>query len=243
MYDLNNMHKNKQRNLLLLLLLIALSVGIYNLIQYTNSHKYEAVEITQFQGIYFNSPHPMLLLDEAFVLQDFSPYVLLVGPGQTGAHLIMEKLEEQFGTFNGKRIRLQGTLRKGDGTLVGELSQGVDALIAIEGSLTYPIQQTAPKPIELVGEVVNAKCWLSWATPRMGWMHRYCTKKSLTQGVPPILRVVQDERNVIYLVEGENSHELFAKHAGNELELKGEVYYQNGWNVLRLSDESQAALN
>ena len=94
----------------------------------------------------------------------------------------MEQLEDQFGSFNGKRIRLQGSLRRGDGTMIGELSQGVDALIAIEGSLTYPIQQTAAKPIELKGEIVNAKCWLSWAIPREDWTHRYCSKKCIQQG-------------------------------------------------------------
>ena len=64
----------------------------------------------------------MLLLDEVFIIQDFSP-CLLVGPGQTGAQGIMEKLEEQFGLFNGKRIRLQGTLRKGEGTFIGTKSR------------------------------------------------------------------------------------------------------------------------
>ena len=126
--------------------------------------------------------------------------------------------------------------------MIGELSQGVDALIAIEGSLTYPIQQTAPKPIELKGEIVNAKCWLSWAVPREGWTHRYCTKKCLEQGIPPILKVVQDERNVLYLIEGKNSAALFSKYASKKLKLGGEVYYQNGWNVLRLSEESQNTL-
>ena len=237
------MQKKQQRYLLLVLSLLLLLVGAYNAVQYANMHDYEAVESTQFQGIYFNTPHPMLLLDEAFSMQDFSPYVLLVGPGQTGAQGIMEKLEEQFGLFNGKRIRLQGTLRKGDGTLVGELSQGVDALIAIEGSLTYPIQQTAPKPVELTGEIVNAKCWLSWANPRTGWTHHYCSKKSLEQGIPPILKVIQDKRNVLYLIEGKNSHELMLPHVGKELHVNGEVYYQNGWNVLRLSEESKQKLN
>ena len=180
------MQKKQQRYLLLALSLLLLLVGAYNAVQYANMHNYEAVENTQFQGIYFNTPHPMIRLDEAFVSQDFSPYVLLAGPGQTGVQNIMEQLEDQFGSFNGKRIRLQGSLRKGDGTMIGELSQGVDALIAIEGSLTYPIQQTAPKSIELKGEIVNAKCWLSWAVPREGWTHRYSTKKCLEQGIPPI---------------------------------------------------------
>ena len=237
------MQKKQQRYLLLVLSLLLLLVGAYNAVQYANMHDYKAVESTQFQGIYFNTPHPMLLLDEAFSMQDFSPYVLLVGPGQTGAQGIMEKLEEQFGLFNGKRIRLQGTLRKGDGTLVGELSQGVDALIAIEGSLTYPIQQTAPKPVELTGEIVNAKCWLSWANPRTGWTHHYCSKKSLEQGIPPILKVIQDKRNVLYLIEGKNSHKRMLPHVGKELQVKGEAYYQNGWNVLRLSEKSNQKLN
>ena len=232
------MQKKQQRYFLLALALLMLSVGAYNAVQYSNIHDYEEIENTQFQGIYFSAPHPMIRLDEAFELPDFSPFVLLVGPGQTGAQPIMDQLEEQFGSFNGKRIRLQGSLRKGDGTMIGELSQGVDALIAIEGSLTYPIQQTAPKPIKLKGEIVNAKCWLSWAVPREGWTHRYCTKKSLEQGIPPMLKVVKDERHVLYFIEGENSAMLLAKHATDELELKGEVYYQNGWNVLRLSQEN-----
>ena len=126
--------------------------------------------------------------------------------------------------------------------MIGELSQGVDALIAIEGSLTYPIQQTAPKPIELKGEIVNAKCWLSWAIPREDWTHRYCSKKCIQQGIPPMLKVVQNGHNVLYLIKEENSAELLGKYASEVIELKGQVYYQNGWNVLRLSEESQNAL-
>ena len=243
MVDFIRMQKKQQRYLLLALSIVLLTIGAYNVMQYANMHYYEEVENTQFQGIYFNTPHPMLRLDDAFVSQDFSPYVLITGPKQTGAQSIMEQLEDQFGSFNGKRIRLQGSLRKGDGTMIGELSQGVDALIAIEGSLTYPIQQTAPKPITLKGEIVNAKCWLSWAIPREGWTHRYCTKKCLELGIPPILKVIQDQRNVLYFIEGKNSAKLLAKHASKKLELKGEVYYQNGWNVLRLSEESQNALD
>ena len=236
------MQKKQQRYLLLVLSLLLLIVGAYNAVQYANMHDYEEVENTQFQGIYFNTPHPMLRLDEAFIPKDFSPYVLLAGPGQTGAQNIIKQLEDQFGSFNGKRIRLQGSLRKGDGTMIGELSQEVDALIAIEGSLTYPIQQTAPKPIELKGEIVNAKCWLSWAIPREGWTHRYCTKKCIEQGIPPMLKVVQNGHNVLYLIKEENSAELLGKYASEVIELKGQVYYQNGWNVLRLSEESQNAL-
>ena len=49
-------------------------------------------------------------------------------------------------------------------------------------------------------------------------------------------------RHVLGISGGKDSAALLAKHASKELELKGEVYYQNGWNVLRLSEESQNAL-
>ena len=135
----------------------------------------------------------MLRLDEAFIPKDFSPYVLLAGPGQTGAQNIIKQLEDQFGSFNGKRIRLQGSLRKGDGTMIGELSQGVDALIAIEGSLTYPIQQTAPKSIELKGKLSMQNAGSAGHSTRR-WTHRYCSKMHSRD---TMLKVVRNGR-VLY---------------------------------------------
>ena len=104
MVDFIRMQKKQQRYLLLALSLVLLTIGAYNVMQYANMHYYEEVENTQFQGIYFNTPHPMLRLDDAFVSQDFSPYVLLTGPKQTGAQSIMEQLEDQFGSFNGNEF-------------------------------------------------------------------------------------------------------------------------------------------
>lgn len=203
-----------------------------------NDHQFELGTLREFQGIYFNSPRPVLLLDPTFVPEGYDREALLLGFGKFGADPTMKALEEKEGRFEGKRIRLRGTLLKGDGKILIELSEGKASLLNVERSITYPMRQTTPKAVALQGEIIDPKCWFGAMKPGEGKVHKSCAIRCISGGIPPVLRVKKNSGNIYYLLEGEgneNIHETFLEFVAEPITLQGEVYYQNGWNVVRTS--------
>lgn len=226
--------KNKKRVGAILIALLLIALIHHEYMHGVNDHSYETSLLSEFEGIYFDQPYPSLVFDETFIPKNVGQHALIVGPGKSGAQEIVQQLEEQHGSFNGKSIRLRGTLYTTNNKTLIELSQGKDALLAIERSLTYPVQRTAKKPIELTGEIVNAKCWLSQQEVREGYYHSRCTKACIKKGIPPLLKVKNKGGNTLYVLAGLNEDanaDLF-KHIAQLVTIKGEVNFQNGWSVL-----------
>ena len=216
---------------------------IHELKHRTNDHRFETVRLSEFEGMYFDQPFPMLVFDEFYIPEGVAQNALVVGPGKLGAQDIIDQLEEKHGRLNGKSIRLKGTLYTTDNKTLIELSQGVDALLAIERGYTYPIQRTAKKTIQLNGEIINAKCWFSQQETRAGYYHKRCSKACIENGIPPVLKVENESGNAFYLLDAPTvaGQEAIIDHIAKSVTIKGEVNFQNGWSVLSLDENSITA--
>ncbi len=175
-----------------------------------NDHQFELGTLREFQGIYFNSPRPVLLLDPTFVPEGYDREALLLGFGKFGADPTMKALEEKEGRFEGKRIRLRGTLLKGDGKILIELSEGKASLLNVERSITYPMRQTTPKAVALQGEIIDPKCWFGAMKPGEGKVHKSCAIRCISGGIPPVLRVKKTAVTSI----------IFSKEKGTKTSMK-----------------------
>ena len=231
---------NKKKLGLIILILGFTFVVIHEIKHRVNDHTYETSRLIEFEGMYFDQPYPMLVFDKFYTPDQVAQNALIVGPGKQGAQNIFERLEEKHGRLNGKSIRLSGTLYTTDNKTLIELSQGADALLAIERGYTYPIQRTAKKPIQLKGEIVNAKCWFTQQEIREGYYHKRCSKACIENCIPAVLKVENQGGNAFYLLETTTTggQAEIIDHIAKTVEINGEVNFQNGWSVLSLSENS-----
>lgn len=231
---------NKKSLGLIVLLLGLTAFFIHEVKHRINDHSYETFLLTEFEGMYFDQPFPMMVFDEYSIPAGVTQNALIVGPGKSGAQEIFQQLEVKHGALNGKSVRLRGTLYTTDNKTLIELSEGVDALLAIERGYTYPIQRTAKNPIQLQGEIVNAKCWYTQQETRDGYYHKRCSKSCIENGIPPVLKVEKQSGNAFYLLDAttEAGEEAIINHIAKAVEIDGEVNFQNGWSVLTLDENS-----
>lgn len=231
---------NKKSLSIIALFLGLTAIIIHEVKHRINDHSYETFLLTEFEGMYFNQPFPMMVFDEFSIPEGVTQNALIVGPGKSGAQEIFQQLEEKHGTLNGKSIRLRGTLYSTDNKTLIELSEGVDALLAIERGYTYPIQRTAKKTMQLQGEIVNAKCWYTQQETRDGYYHKRCSKSCIENGIPPVLKVKKESGNAFYLLDATTAagQEAIINHLAKTVEINGEVNFQNGWSVLTVNENN-----
>jgi nitrite reductase/ring-hydroxylating ferredoxin subunit/DMSO/TMAO reductase YedYZ heme-binding membrane subunit len=135
---------------------------------------------TELIGTVRTAPYPFLEVQRPG--SDRVSRYLLAAAGKHGAQAIA-------GPLDGRRVVLQGTLAYRDG------------LTLLEVSTTEPRPEpsspaAAPQNLgtfDLVGEIVDGKCYLGVMNPGEGKTHRECAARCVAGGLPPML-VVRDEQ-------------------------------------------------
>ncbi len=164
------------------------------------------------------------------------PQALLAGNESIDIASIIAANEETPGALNGKYMRIRGTLFYGDEKILFELTDGVNSIVDINKQLSYPVQLTQPKAVTLSGEILDPKCWFDSLKSGKGKVHKSCAIRSIENGKPLIFRVLKDNGNVYYLLKStiaENINTSLHDFVAEHVQIEGEVFYQNGWNVLR----------
>ncbi len=120
-----------------------------------------------------------------------SPY-LLVAPFKHGAGPLVAG-------FDGRRVRLRGTLIHREGQAMIEVAPGsIEPEPAAEtsaGSAPAPDPSAPPAAaqalgrVTLEGRIVDSKCYLGVMNPGEGKPHRDCAARCIAGGVPPLLVV------------------------------------------------------
>ena len=202
-------------------------------------------KIQTFSGVYFTQPKPLIVLDQGYYSEELKPHALLVGSEDSSAAAIIAANENVTGEFNGKRMRLRGTLQYRDRKILIELTEGINSILSVEKNLTYPVQQTAPKPIRLEGNIIDAKCWFA-NNQEEETIDKHYIKQGISEGIPPLFKVEKDGQNIYYLLEStttETINTAVIKFVADPVSISVEVLSQNGWNVLRTNAEQIIYLN
>lgn len=128
--------------------------------------------------------------------------------------------------FDGRQVRLRGTLVHVDGNALIELADD-----PIE-SLATPTLRPEPR-IEslgrqrLTGEIVDSKCHYGVMNPGRGKVHRACAARCISGGIPPsfLVRGPGDERAVLLLVDssGRGMKREVLAWVGRPVVVEGEV--------------------
>lgn len=217
-----------------------LSYGIVYWQKPFTTHVYEKEYERTFEGFYFDYPVPLIQLDLGYYDPSLDSEALLVGPKKMGAQKMVKNAVDQWGNLNGKKVRIKGKLLYGDRKQLIELSETKLPIEVILNS-SYPITQTRPKNTVLQGEIISSKSWFGFMNPAEGKAHKSTAIRSIESGIPPLLRIQKDGRNNYYILQNNqdiNFTHFLSGFVAQQVEITGETFYQNGWNVLTFTKEN-----
>ena len=169
-----------------------------------------------YEGVLFETPFP--------VLRSEGMPMLLVGLGKQG-------LPDFARGHHGSRVRFSGSLIH---------RQGV-AMVEMNDPESFEVLGAAPPgegnvevlgPVELVGELVDTKCYLGVMRPATGKVHRACAVRCLKGGIPPGLLVREiGGRDTVLVLRGA---EIDPEWAGRLMSAAGSLELHDGLPVLRV---------
>ncbi|MEK6702051.1 MAG: hypothetical protein AABZ53_07300 [Planctomycetota bacterium] len=183
-----------------------------------------------FTGVVVCDPYPMLnTMDRG----DGSPGVMMLVEG--GKHGSKPRML----AFNGKSVKLSGTVLKRDGRRMVELDEGAGAVTLAE--LPAPIVVPPPQSqgrVTLRGEIVDSKCYLGAMKPGEGKTHKECAILCISGGIPPMLVTREPGGLRTYYLLLDPSGASLAQDAlpfiADEVEVSGELETQGDVRRLRL---------
>jgi hypothetical protein len=194
---------------------------------------FESGKERTFEGVIEASPYPTLLSSPDAANFNALRY-LLVAKGKHGA-------DSEVAAYVGKSVRLRGTLIYREDQKMIVLSDG--SIVVLNDTQQ---NQEAPKNLgefDLVGEIVDSKCYLGNMNPGNGKVHRDCAVRCLSGGIPPVFATNDFNGSpAVPLLTGPNQKRLpkeaFLDRVAQPMRIHGRIV-QIG-NTLLLETESSA---
>lgn len=190
---------------------------------------FEFLQPRSFEGMISIAPYPTLSVirpGNRGGLPTFSRY-LLVAEGKHGAL-------PEVAPFNGKRVKLQGTLIYRDDQTMIELAPNTIAL-ETEAATLGTSQPQSLGTFTLLGEIVDSKCFLGVMNPGEMKTHRACAVRCIAGGIPPLL-ITRNEDGMRYFMllsaTGRAVNEAVLDMVAQPVRVTGEVWQYD--NVLAL---------
>ena len=198
---------------------------------------FEYGTVRAFEGIVEERPYPHLLVARPGQRGPGAPPWSswpLVAAGKHGASRLAQGLD-------GAALRLEGELiYRGGRTMIEVRADGLGVLSPERAAALAAIPP--PERLDLgewtlVGEIVDAKCWLGVMKPGREKPHRACAARCIAGGIPPLF-VVRDEagREEAYLLVSSDGRPVNADVAdlvAEPLEIRGSVRRDGDQFILR----------
>jgi len=162
----------------LLFIFAAISAVVFARVQRTFAPSvFEYGKVGTFEGTLEATPYPMLIVVGPGSTEPKASRFLLVAEGKHGA-------DSQVAAFAGKNVRLRGTkIYRDNQTMIEVITGSISAL----GDSKEPRPTTQELgSFELTGEIVDSKCYLGVMNPANGKVHRDCSVRCISGGIPPI---------------------------------------------------------
>ncbi len=157
--------------------------------------------VREFSGLLLEDPVPTLLTADAMAAEgapaDLSRF-LLVAPGKFGAADLVDGM-------GGEIVELRGSLiHRNDQAMIEVIPGSIGK--SPDRSGAFQVTGFELGDHTLVGEIVDAKCYLGVMKPGRKKTHRACAVRCISGGIPPILRVTD--------LDGEPTHLLLVGEDG-----------------------------
>jgi hypothetical protein len=100
-------------------------------------------------------------------------------------------------------------------------------------------------PVNLVGELVDTKCFLGVMRPATGKVHRACAIRCLSGGIPPAILVKSGGYDSAILLAGPENEPLQydVMLAGLQVRAVGTLHRENGFDYIRVDSLLRYAKN
>ena len=174
-----------------------------------------------------------------------SPYPVLIVDGPEGRRSVLPVEQGKIGSqdrlagFADSPVRLTGFVIERHGNQILELLPGDAGVEPLAG--TQPVRWT-PQEVdlgthELVGEIVDPKCYLGVMKPGDGKPHKVCATLCISGGIPPML-VVRDAagQTTAYLLTGAGGEAMptaLYGYIADPVRVTGRVLRRDGQLVLQ----------
>ncbi len=215
-----------------ILLALGIAVGLAVVLVVSQSRFTPAVFeygiVRSFEGVLLERPQPLLLVARPGADDSWST-LQLAGAGKSG-------VESQVGGLDGKRVKLNGSLVYRGGRTLLKLEPGeVEVLGDVAGS-PVSLSRIDLGDHDLVGEIVDAQCWMGVMKPGHSKPHRACAVRCIEGGSPAVLLVRhRDGSAETYLLvsrEGETLRDEVTDVVAEPVTVHGRVERQGDLLVL-----------
>ncbi|MBG9378254.1 hypothetical protein I5907_18590 [Panacibacter sp. DH6] len=198
----------------LLPITIALGVSVALAQKKFGSGNFEFGTLTTVTGVYSHSPVPNIKVFDGKDFWGNKNYITipLIGFGKHGADGVIADLENETNiAFEGKELALKGTLLYNDGKLLMQIDANDKPLVMVNepaGKVPETLQENIGI-IDIKGEIVDPKCFFGVMKPGEGKPHKDCAIRCILGGIPPVLKVTNDEGiQHYYLMVGEHGEKM-----------------------------------
>jgi hypothetical protein len=203
---------------------------------------FEFGTLTEVKGIYFKGPVPNIKVLNGKDIWGIENYITvpLIGFGKHGADGVLADIEKEKSIIlEGKEIILKGTLLYNDGELLMQIDANDQPLISVTDNKNDVAVLTQTKDLGLLdikGEIVDPKCFFGVMKPGEGKPHKDCAIRCILGGIPPVLKVTNDEgRQNYYLIVGpigEKMNEAVQDYVASPVTIHAKAVEYGDWIVL-----------
>ncbi len=183
---------------------------------------FEYGTIREFEGQLLEKPFPHLMIVGDKQWDKSLPFTVyaLVAAGKHGA-------TEAVKGFDGRSVKLKGTLIHRDGVAMIELVAG--SISTTADSPVIPIAGSGQRSsaYTLSGEIVDSKCYLGVMNPGHTKPHRECASLCIRGGIPPLFVVRDLDGNPLHLwlvsESGEPVNQQVLDFVAEPVQITGEI--------------------
>ncbi len=194
---------------------------------------YEYYRDTELTGTIISQPVPALQVNWGYDLQQ-NPIIKtipIVAFGKIGGGTLIRD-------FINTRVTVTGKLIYYDGKALLELS-GPDPVKSASPQAAIDLPKPDyHAPVDLRGEIVDAKCFFGVMKPGHGKPHRSCAIRCISGGIPAVFRSQgKDGVPVYYLIDEQSKSNIaWDRYVGESVEITGTAGDFNDWKVLLLEN-------
>jgi len=232
------------KKVLLLLVVVVFAAAILLAVSQKkfSSANFEFGTLTEVKGVYYEQPVPCIKVVNGKDIFGTSSYITipLLGFGKMGAAGVISAAKKEKNTsFNQREMTLKGTLLYNDGKLLMQVDTNDKPLTAVSDNKKDTLLFEQPKEIgmlDIKGEIVDPKCFFGVMKPGEGKPHKDCAIRCILGGIPPVLKVTNDEgKQNYYLIvgaHGEKMNEAVQDYVASQVTIHAKAVEYGDWIVL-----------
>src|SRR5687768_12720784 len=203
---------------------------------------FEYGQLTEIEGIYQRNPVPSIKVmtkQDAFGKKSYIT-IPLVGYGKFGAEGTITELEKEKNiSLHGKEVIFKGTLLYSDGKTLLQIDKNDDPLLKVNSENTLQTQLSEIKElgtVQLMGEILDPKCYFGVMKPGRGKPHRDCAIRCIAGGMSPVFYVRNEKGEADYYLllgsNGEKMNDQLKDYVADPVSLEAKAIQYDDWIVL-----------